>query len=62
MATMACALLRTDPFDGAPPRHVRMRPAGYAFTDPEARAGTGRWWDRELVGTDDGPASLDDPR
>jgi len=56
------SLLRTDPFDGEPPRHVRIRRYRYAFTDPETRATTGRWWDREPVGTYYGPVSLDDRR
>lgn len=55
-------LLRSDPYDGEPPRHVRILRYRYGFTDPETRAETGRWWTRERVGTYYGPVSADDPR
>jgi len=56
------SLVRTDPFDGDPPRHVRAVRYRYAFTDPVTWRETGRWWDRERVGTYYGPVSLDDSR
>ncbi|MEF8852694.1 MAG: lipase maturation factor family protein [Haloarculaceae archaeon] len=56
------SLLRTDPFDGDPPRHVRALRYRYEFTDVETWRETGRWWDRERVGTYYGPVSLDDRR
>ena len=40
-------LLDGDPFGGAPPRDLRWRLDAYRFTDPDARAATGNWWQRE---------------
>jgi len=56
------SLLRTDPFDGDPPRQVRATRYRYRFTTPEERAETGDWWRRERVGTYVRPVSLSDPR
>ena len=56
------SLLDRDPFDGDPPRHVRALRYRYEFTDGETLRETGRWWDRERVGTYYGPVSLDDRR
>ena len=52
-------LVRVDPFDGAPPRWVRIRRFDYRFSTPEERRHTGQWWVRELVGTDVGPRASD---
>jgi hypothetical protein len=51
-------LLRTNPFQDSPPRFVRAQYYRYQFTTPEERRSTGRWWNRQLVGTFYGPASL----
>ncbi|MFB6207649.1 MAG: lipase maturation factor family protein [Haloglomus sp.] len=56
------SLVRTNPFPEDPPRHVRALRYRYEFTDPETRRETGRWWDRERVGTYYGPVSLSDAR
>ncbi|MFB6296653.1 MAG: lipase maturation factor family protein [Halobacteriales archaeon] len=56
------SLLRHDPFPEDPPRHVRALRYRYEFTDYETWRETGRWWDRERVGTYFGPVSLDDSR
>jgi len=45
------SLLKTNPFPGAPPRHVHALLYEYRFTTPEERRGTGDWWRRELRGT-----------
>jgi hypothetical protein len=57
-------LLRENPFPDPddPPKHVRALRYRYEFTDLETLRETGRWWDRERVGTYYGPVSLDDPR
>jgi len=47
-------LFRRDPFDGNPPRYVRIVKWQYWFTDKNERAATGRWWRREFV-SDFGP-------
>jgi hypothetical protein len=52
------SLLAGNPFPGAPPRFVRARLYVYHFAPP----GSGRWWDRELVGDWIPPLSADDPR
>ena len=47
------SLLAEDPFAGgeASPTHVRAVRYRYRYTTPEERAETGRWWERERVGT-----------
>jgi hypothetical protein len=44
------SLLESNPFPGAPPRHIRALTYDYTFTDFETRRRTGAWWKRELVG------------
>jgi len=58
------SLLRENPFPDPddPPTHIRTLRYRYDFTDLETLRETGRWWDRERVGTYYGPVSLDDPR
>jgi hypothetical protein len=46
----ALSLLRTDPFGGRPPRHLRALYYRYRFTTPAERAATGDWWHRDLIG------------
>lgn len=41
------AQLERNPFPGAPPRFIRASLYDYRFTD----GGTGRWWNRSLLGT-----------
>jgi hypothetical protein len=53
-------LLADDPFGGDPPAHVRAVRYRYRFTAPEERAETGRWWERERVGTYVRPVSSED--
>jgi len=52
------SLLRTNPFSDRPPRFVRAQYYEYHLTTPEERRATGRWWNRQLVGTYFAPASL----
>jgi hypothetical protein len=47
----ALSLLRTNPFPGRPPRWLRAELYRYRFTSPEERRGSGRWWNRERVGS-----------
>ncbi|MDF1605520.1 lipase maturation factor family protein [Nocardioides sp. YIM 152315] len=42
----ALGLLRTDPFDGEPPRLVRARLYHYEFTTRRERRESGSWWSR----------------
>ena len=51
-------LLRTNPFPSAPPRYLRAQYYRYTFTTPSEHRATGRWWNRELVGTFYGPVAL----
>jgi hypothetical protein len=51
-------LLAGNPFPDAPPRFVRARLYVYRF----APLGSGRWWDRELIGDWIPPLSRNDPR
>jgi predicted DCC family thiol-disulfide oxidoreductase YuxK len=44
------ALLKTNPFPGAPPRYIRAMVYGYHFTDFVTRRETGAWWRREFLG------------
>jgi hypothetical protein len=55
------SLVRTDPFDGDPPEHVRAVRYEYRYTTPAERAETGDWWRRRRVGTYAGPLSRDSP-
>ena len=48
-------LVRVDPFEGAPPRWVRVRRFRYRYTTPDERRATGDWWVREPVGIDVAP-------
>ncbi len=40
------SLLRTNPFESAPPRWVRAAFYEYHFTTPQERRDTGHWWTR----------------
>jgi hypothetical protein len=51
-------LLGTNPFPNAPPRYIRAQYYLYKFTTPAERRKSGLWWNRQLVGTFYGPASL----
>ena len=44
-------LLRTNPFPDRPPTWIRAQLYRYRFTTPEEHRRTGRWWDRQLVGS-----------
>ncbi len=55
---LTLGLLRTNPFPNHPPHYIRAQYFLYRFTTPDERRRTGRWWDRQLVGTFYGPASL----
>ena len=44
-------LLRSDPFDGRPPRAVRAVVYRYRYTTPAERRRDGAWWVREPAGT-----------
>ena len=52
------SLLRTNPFPDHPPRYIRAQYYLYKFTTPEEHRKSGLWWNRQLVGTFYGPASL----
>ncbi|MCL7418007.1 MAG: lipase maturation factor family protein [Halalkalicoccus sp.] len=54
-------LLATVPFED-PPEYVRATRYRYRYTTPAERAETGRWWEREPVGTYLRPVSLEDLR
>jgi len=54
-------LLRTNPFPARPPRYLRALYYRYTFTTPDEHRKTGRWWNRELVGTFYGPVTLSSP-
>jgi hypothetical protein len=43
-------LFKFDPFDGAPPKHLKIVLWQYWFTTPADKARTGAWWVRELKG------------
>jgi hypothetical protein len=53
------ALFRFDPFHGAAPTAVRTVLWRYWFTDASTRHATGRWWNRELLGTFSGTVVRD---
>ena len=44
------ALLANDPFEGRPPRYLRIMAYRYRFTTPAERADNGRIWHAELLG------------
>ncbi len=52
------SLLRTNPFPSTPPRYVRAQYYKYTFTTPDEHRASGRWWNRELIGTFYGPVAL----
>jgi len=52
------SLLRANPFPDAPPRYIRAQYYLYKFTTPDEHHKSGLWWNRQLVGTFYGPASL----
>ena len=52
------SLLAANPFPDRPPSYVRARLYVYRFAPP----GSGRYWDRDLVGDWIPPLSIDDPR
>jgi hypothetical protein len=54
-------LLRSDPFDGRPPRYVRATLYRYRFADAATHARDGVWWTRELVGEYSPVLSLSQP-
>jgi hypothetical protein len=43
------ALLRSNPFEDAPPRFIRAHVYRYAFTTPAERRATGAWWRTTFV-------------
>lgn len=44
------SLFKTNPFDGAPPKHVRAVIYNYSFTDFKTWLKTGHAWERTYVG------------
>ncbi|WP_267643345.1 lipase maturation factor family protein [Haloarchaeobius amylolyticus] len=56
------SLVQSNPFPDSAPEQVRVRRYRYRFTTPTERSETGRWWEREQVGTYVEPVSLDDLR
>ncbi len=54
-------LLRSNPFPGKPPRHVRAVLYEYRFTNPAERRKSGLLWKRELTGVYFPVVSLDMP-
>ncbi|WP_339105764.1 lipase maturation factor family protein [Haloterrigena salinisoli] len=58
------SLLAEDPFSEREesPTHIRAVRYRYRYTTPEERDETGRWWNRERVGTYVAPASLEELR
>ena len=44
------ALLEHNPFPDTAPRYIRVLAYRYTFTDPEQRAQSGNWWQREALG------------
>lgn len=55
-----CGLLAEGPDPDSPPRYLRAQLYGYSFTDRATRRETGRWWDREPVGSYCPPLTLQD--
>lgn len=51
-------LMRSNPFPGEPPRHIRARFYRYQFTSWREKQVTGAWWKRELLGEYLPPVSL----
>jgi hypothetical protein len=54
----ALDLLRTNPFPNDPPRSIRAQYYLYKFTTPKEHGQSGRWWNRQFIGTFYGPVSL----
>jgi hypothetical protein len=54
----ALSLLEANPFPDHPPRFIRAQYYLYKFTTPPEHRDTGRWWNRQLVGTYYGPVSI----
>ncbi len=44
------ALLKDNPFEGKPPRYLRVLVYKYNFTNQDERNQTGNWWKREYLG------------
>jgi hypothetical protein len=42
-------LLESNPFPNHPPKYVRVALYDYHFTNPQQRAKTGAWWQRQLM-------------
>ncbi|MBI0383083.1 lipase maturation factor family protein, partial [Streptomyces albiflaviniger] len=53
-------LLRTNPFPGEPPTHLRARLYLYRFTTRAERRATGAWWHRTLLSEFLPPVRLED--
>jgi hypothetical protein len=51
-------LIDADPFNGHPPRYVRLRIYQYRFTTSEEHARSGDWWTRTDTGKGSAPYSL----
>jgi hypothetical protein len=51
-------LLRTNPFPSVRPRYIRAQYYLYKFTTPDEHRKSGLWWNRQLIGTFYGPASV----
>jgi hypothetical protein len=45
------ALFASDPFEGTPPKYMRVVKWEYGFTDRDTRNATGDWWWRRSRGT-----------
>jgi hypothetical protein len=55
------ALLRRNPFPGAPPRMIHLVVYDYRFTTPEERQRTHAWWERVPVGYLSVPLAGEEP-
>ena len=55
-------LMGDDPFNGHPPKYVRLRIYEYRFTTSDERARTGAWWTRTDTGEASGIYSLGNGR
>src|SRR5207247_1511044 len=54
-------LLANNPFPDGPPHYLRAQYYLYKFTTPDEHRQSGRWWNRQLIGTFYGPVSLGRP-
>ncbi len=43
-------LLKTNPFENAPPKYLRVKLYKYKFSKPEVLLSTGQWWQRQELG------------